>query len=110
MPKLRLYHVRTLFWAYFVWAVLLLLYAYLLCIAAHKSIINLSWIWIYLHAVPLIYLPDMRRISMSIPVVFAAIFSIVVGLLINKWWANILIVIGVSCWFFLAMCISGLWV
>ena len=47
----------------------------------------------------LIYLPSLWP-SIGIPVVLAATFSIVVGLLINKLWTRFLIVIGVSGWFF----------
>jgi len=109
MLKIRFYHLRVLLWTYLVWVVLLLLYACLLCIAAHESLIKLPWIWVYLHAAPLIYLSNLWP-SIGTPVVFAAIFSVVVGLLINKLWTRFLIVIGVSAWFFWAICISVLWV
>lgn len=101
------------------WAVLLLLYAYLLCIAAaaHESQINLLWLWVYLQATPLIYLLNLRIgagiplwIDIGIPLVYAAIFSIVIGLLINKLWARFLIVMGMSIWFFGAIWISSGWV
>jgi hypothetical protein len=109
MLKIRFYHLRTLLWTYLMWAVLLILYACLLCIATHESLTNLPWIWVYLHATPLVYLPSLWP-GIGIPVVFAATFSIVVGLLINKSWTRFLIVIGVSGWFFWAMSISVLWV
>ena len=111
MPKIRFYHIRTLLLTYQVWAVLNLLFAFMLCNAVNHSLIYVPLNWAMLHIVPLmLFLPREIHafgIGPSACVVLSALVFIA-GLLIKGRWARFLIIIGMSIWFFLAFCIIGM--
>ncbi len=120
MSKIKFYHTRTLLWTYLVWAVLNLLFAFLVCkpmpqLYMHPSantdypLARVPIVWAWLHIAPLLSL----TISWSPwwhPVVATGVAGVAVvsGLLINRWWARFLIIVGMSIWFCEAMLVAGL--
>jgi hypothetical protein len=111
MPKIKFYHVRTLLWTYLVWAVLCLLFTLQVCKLTHSPLTRAPWAWAVLHIAPLWGLTMTMSISpwWGIPVAIGiAWLAVVSGLLINRWWARFLILIGMSIWFFVGMCLLGL--
>jgi len=108
MPKIRVYHIRTLLWTYLVWAVLSLLFAFRCCAVVKCSLIRMPIYWALSHILPLMFfLPsEIHAFGMWLPAcaVLPALL-LVAGLLVNKWWACFLIIIGMSIWFFVAMCL-----
>jgi len=111
MLKIRLYHIRTLFWTYLVWAVLMLLFAFLLCRATNYPLTWMPYSWALLHIIPLLVLIETLWYGEQDPfIIFAAVsvvvagFAIVAGILIKGRWARFLIIIGMSIWFLCAFC------
>ena len=124
VPKIRFYHIRTLLLTYLVWAVLNLLLALLFCQPTGQQIYlhsirkahysSAPYYWAMLHIAPLLALiatlweGDLDWFVFFIVPVVVAGFAIVAGLLIKGHWARFLIIMGMSVWFFLAMCIVAM--
>lgn len=113
MPKLRFYHTKTLLWTYLVWVFINLLLALWCCEIAESSIIRMPYYLGLLHILPLYGLigtlwdGDAVGIIFFLPGVIAG-FAVLAGLLIRRRWARLMIIIGMSSWFFGAFCILGL--
>jgi len=119
MPKIKLYHVRTLLWTYLVWAILNLSVALLACkpmpqhmrpdMDTNYPLERVPIVWVWLHIAPLLSLRISLRPWWPIPLITGiAGFALVAGLLINRWWACFLVIAGMSIWFFWAICVLGL--
>jgi hypothetical protein len=70
-------------------------------------------VWALLHIAPLwgliltLWYGDMNGFIVVVPGVVAGL-SVVAALLINRWWARFLVIIGMSIWFFWAFCILAM--
>lgn len=101
--KIRIYHTRTMFWTYLVWAILSLLAAVLLCIRSNCPLARLPLVWVGIHYAPWkIFQLDFYLVT------GLAALSVISGLLIKGRWARILVIIGISIWFLWGMCIVGM--
>ena len=115
VPKIRFYHIRTLLWTYLVWAILMVLFAFLLCRATNYPLKSMPYSWALLHIIPLLVLIESCWYGEWDPFIISATaatlvagFAIVAGLLIKGRWARFLIIIGMSIWFLLATFIAGI--
>jgi hypothetical protein len=113
MPKIRFYHVRTLLWTYLVWTPLNLWFAYACWFSAQGPFVRFPlrrtlYNWQLLHILPLWALWDgTGGFDVWVVVVLAGL-AIVAGLLKNRQWARVLVVVGMSLWFFEAWCLLGI--
>ena len=116
MPKIRFYHIRTLFWTYLAWAVLNLLFAFLVLKPMPQLYMNpntstdyplarVPIVWAWLHIAPLWFLiTTCQHGAKDLFIMVAgptavAMLAVISGLLINRWWARFLIIIGMGIWF-----------
>ena len=98
MINIKIYHIRTLLLTYLVWTVLNLLVSARFCEIAKVPLTKMPYYWGLLNIVPFIFYPLG---------VVAGLF-IVGGSLIKEWWDCILIITGMSLWFFGAACLVGI--
>jgi urea transporter len=116
MMNIRFYHIRTLFWTYISWAVLMLFFAFMFCNIANYPLTWMPYYWALLNIAPLWILIGScwyggwadTFIIISAAITVVAGLSVVAGLLINRRWACFLVIIGMSIWFFEAFCILGM--
>ncbi len=112
MPKIRLYHVRTLLWTYFVWTPLNLWFAHACWSAAHPfAKVPLRWTlynWVLLHIAPLWALWDGTDGLDAWVAVVVAGSTVAAGLLIDRRWVRFLVIVAMSLWFFDAWCLLGI--
>ena len=116
VPKIRFYHIRTLLWTYLVWAVLMVLFAFLLCRASNYPLTWMPYYWALLNIASLWVLIGScwhggwgdPFIIISAAITVVAGFAVVAGLLINRWWARFLVIIGMSIWFFESFIVAGM--
>lgn len=108
MPKIKLYHGKTVLCTYLVWSFLLLLVACWLCRVAQEPLTTTPRVWVILHIAPLYGLMPLYPRSIGIPIVVAAGLSFAAGVLINRRWARYLVIAGMSLWFLWAAFFGGL--
>ena len=102
MLKVKFYNLRTLLKTYLVWTVLNLLFASACCSATNNPPIRIPYFWAVLHIIPLtLFHPEgIYSFGLILPAcVLIAASMFAAGLLINRWWARFLIIIGMSIWF-----------
>lgn len=116
MPKIGVYHVRTLLWTYLVWVPLNLWFAAACCRAVEHTFFyqppvtatRVLYAWALLHILPLWALWDgTDGFDVWVVVVIAGL-AVVAGFLIDRRWVRILVIVGMSLWFFEAWCLAGL--
>ena len=109
MPKIRLHHVRALFWTYLVWAFLNLWYAERIRNAVHAPVEKIPYFWALLHIVPLwVVWSGSVFAFFALYGVVGGLSLIVAGLLIEGSWARFLIIVGISSWFLVAWFLLGI--
>jgi len=89
----------------------MLLFAYVCCKAAKFPLTRLPLVWAVIHIAPLWpiltgYGGTDMLIFFTVPPVVGGL-SVVAGLLINRWWARFLVIIGMSIWFFGGFLVVG---
>lgn len=119
MPKIKIYHVRTLFWTYLVWAGLGLWLVLSICVRTSSDclFISVPRVWGMMHIAPLLPVIPCANIGggtsmliFSIVVAMVAGSLVVAGLLLDRRWARFLIIMGISVWFLAAFLIMGTYV
>jgi hypothetical protein len=110
MAKIRLYHLRALLWTYLAWAVLNLLLAYGCWVDAtgpfrHKAPLGLiPYYWGLLHILPFWALwIESTLAPFAILWGGVGLFLVAAGLSTSERWACLLVILGVSLWFFVAL-------
>ncbi len=102
MLKVRFYHLKTLFWSYAAWAVLNLLFAFIIICKVKEPLLQVPFIWLLLQIAPiwLLFLGEGACVVvLSIIGLIISLSFIFLGILIEKKWASSLILLGMSIWF-----------
>jgi len=115
MEKIRFCRIRllTLLLTYLAWGSINLLFAFWFCDIFKEPLTRMPYFWGVLHIAHFWSLKlalcegDMSDLIFVVPGILAGL-SVVAGLLINRWWAILLIVIGMSIWFLSAFCILAM--
>jgi hypothetical protein len=109
IKNVKIYHIRTLLLTYLAWTPLNLLIAWRFCEIAKVPLTRIPYYWGLLHiAFFMLFMPG-GSCWFGIPVIALIGLSVLIaGLLIKEWWACLLIIIGMSLWFFGAFCLIGI--
>ena len=110
MSKFKLYHLKTLLFTYLVWLFLSFLLTLSMCHITKQPLAHVPFILGMLHILPFLSLgmfwgAPAKTIIAGILAVLPIVF-IVTGLLINKTWANSLVITGMTIWFLWEMFVA----
>jgi hypothetical protein len=109
IKNIKIYHIRTLLLTYLVWTILNLLIAWRFCEIARVPLTRMPYYWGLLHiAFFMLFMPGGSG-AFVIPVIALIGLSVLIAsLLIKERWACLLIITGMSLWFFGALCLIGI--
>jgi hypothetical protein len=107
--SLHIYHLKTLFWTYLVWAPLSLLVVLGLSSTTHP-LTHVLHLWGLFHIVPLALLVPPESLAWPPELIscgIGALAIVVAGLLVEKNWARGLIIAGMILWFLVSFVVFG---